>query len=491
MPAPDDRAEPISAADLAARHGPRYRSLVLLTVMLGTVSSVLSSTIVNVAVPDLIHHFGIGQERAQWVSAAFMASMTLAMLPTPWLLGRVGYRAAYVWAVGLLMVGGIVGGLAPWYELVLAMRVAEGLAAGVLQPIPSIIILRAYPPGAQGRAMGIFGFGVVLAPALGPSVGGLLVEHFGWRSIFFVVVPFCVLALWMARRYLPTTAPGGVRAGESAGPLDVPGVVLATVAVLALLNGLVRLHDTTMGLAAALLAVSAAAFVGFVLRQRRSASPLLSPALFRHRAFAMGGVVAFTYGMGLFGSTYLVPVFMQTALSFPPSEAGAVLLPAGVVLAVTIPLAGRLADRVPPAWQVAVGLALLAASFVAMGAVGTGTALAWIAALTVVGRIGLGLTMPALSLASMRGLAPAELAQGASAVSLLRQLGGAVGVSVVGIFLEWRLHVHGTAPGAALLGFRDTFWLVAAFVLLAVAAAWRMGGGDAKPDGDGRARGAG
>jgi predicted MFS family arabinose efflux permease len=267
-----------------------------------------------------------------------------------------------------------------------------------------------------------------------------------------------------------------VRAGASGEPLDVIGVVAASVAVLALLNGLVRLHDRTLHVAIALLVLSAAAFAAFVLRQGRSAAPLLSLALFRKRAFAMGSVVAFTYGMGLFGSTYLVPVFMQTALSFPPSEAGAVLLPAGIVLALTIPLAGRLADRMPPAWQVAGGLALLAASFVAMGAVGPGTAIVWIGLLTIVGRIGLGLTMPALSLASMRGLVPAQVPQGASAVSLLRQLGGAVGVSVVGIFLEWRLRVHGDAPGAALLGFRDTFWLVAVFVSLAVVAAWRMGG---------------
>ncbi|MEI7445734.1 MAG: MFS transporter, partial [Burkholderiales bacterium] len=275
---PDPPApEPVvagSAAELAARHGPRYRQLVLLTVMIGAVASVLSSTIVNVAVPDLMRHFHIGQERAQWVSAAFMASMTVAMLPTPWLLERVGYRRAYMGAVALLAVGGTVGGLAPTYELVLAMRVAEGIAAGVLQPIPSIIILRAFPPGAQGRAMGIFGFGVVLAPALGPTVGGLLVEHFGWRAIFFVVVPFCALALGLARRYLPTTAPGGVPAGASGRPLDTLGVGLAAVAVMALLNGLVRLHDATTQSAWALLALAAVAFGAFLLRQRRSAAPL-------------------------------------------------------------------------------------------------------------------------------------------------------------------------------------------------------------------------
>lgn len=468
---------PIRAADLAARYGPRYPHWLLLTVMVGSVASILSSTIVNVAVPDLIRSFTIGQDRAQWVSAAFMAAMTIAMLPTPWLLERVGYRAAYSGAVTLLMAGGIVGGLAPWYELVLAMRIVEGVAAGVLQPIPAIIILRAFPPERQGRAMGLFGFGVVLAPALGPSVGGLLVEHFGWRSIFFVVVPPCIAALVLARRFLPTTGPGGVVPGEASVRLDLVSLALATVVVLGLLDGLVRLHDPTPWGAIAMLGAAAVALSLFLLRQRAGDAPLLSLELFRHRAFAMGGLVAFTYGMGLFGSTYLVPVFMQTALGFPPSEAGAVLLPAGLVLAATIPIGGRLTERVAAPWQIGIGLALLSGSLAAMGSVGPGTALGVLAALTVVGRIGLGLTMPALSLGAMRGVPPALVSQGASAISLLRQLGGAVGVSVVGIFLEWRLRVHGDLPGAALLGFRDTFWLVAAFVFAAVAAAARIGRG--------------
>ena len=472
---PANAPAPIGPEELAARHGPGYRRWVLFTVMVGTIASVLSSTIVNVAVPDLMRHFAIGQERAQWVSAAFMAAMTIAMLPTPWLLERFGYRASYVAAVVLLMAGGLVGGLAPRYELVLAMRIVEGVAAGVLQPIPAIIILRAFPAGAQGRAMGVFGFGVVLAPALGPTIGGLLVEAFGWRSIFFVVVPPCLAALWLARRYLPTTAPGGVPAGAGGRPIDAAGVAFATVAIVALLNGLVALHDPTPWGALALLGTAAAATAAFLVRQRRARAPRMSLGLYSHPAFAMGSVVSITYGMGLFGSTYLVPIFMQTALGFPPSEAGAVLLPAGLVLAATIPLAGRLADRVRPARQVGVGLALLAASFVAMGAVGPGTALGTLVALAAIGRVGLGLTMPALSLASMRGLAPAEIAQGASAVSLLRQLGGAVGVSVVGIFLEWRLRAHGAASGAALPAFRDTFLLIAAIVAMAVLAARRMG----------------
>jgi EmrB/QacA subfamily drug resistance transporter len=467
-------ASPHSLAALAARYGERYRWRVLLTVMIGSIASIMSSTIVNVAVPDLMRHFSLGQERAQWVSAGFMAAMTMAMLPTPWLLARFGYRHTYVGAVGLLLVGGVVGGLSQHYELVLAMRVAEGLAAGVLQPIPSIIILRAFEPGTQGRAMGIFGFGVVLAPAVGPSVGGVLVEHFGWRSIFFVVVPFSLWAIAMAQRYLPVSAPGGAAPGAERKPLDLPGLVLAAVTVLCLLNGLVHLHDAGKGLALGLLLAGLAGLVVFLWHERRTPHPLLQLRIFASRPFAMGGLVAFIYGMGLFGSTYLVPVFMQTALKFAPSAAGAALLPAGLVLAGVIPLAGRLADRIAPHVLVTLGLGLLAASFVLMASVDHGTALAVLMTWAVIGRIGLGCVLPSLSVGAMRGLEEADISQGASAVNFLRQLGGATGISIVGIFLEWRLRVHAAAGQPPLAGFAETFWLVAAFSALAMAAAWRM-----------------
>src|SRR6185369_2674529 len=249
------------------------------------------------------------------------------------------------------------------------MRVAEGLAAGVLAPIPSIIVMRAFDSGQQGRAMGIFGFGVVLAPAVGPSVGGILVEAFGWRSIFFVVLPFCAWALWLARRYLPHAAPGGIEPGSQTRPLDFVGLALVTAAVLALLNGLVSLHGRTATTGLWLLGASGVLMAVFVAHLRRAAHPLIDLRLFASGAFAAGSCVAFIYGMGLFGSTYLVPVFMQSALHFPPSQAGAVLLPAGFVLAGTIPLAGRLADRFAPRGLVALGVTLLAASFALMATV--------------------------------------------------------------------------------------------------------------------------
>jgi MFS family permease len=231
-------------ASLQAHHGPRYRWLLLLSVMIGTMASIMSSTIINVAVPDMSRFFGLGQDRLQWVSSGFMVAMTVSMLTTPWLLSRYGYRKTYSWAMLLLLAGGMAGGLSSHFNLVLVARVAEGLAAGVVQPIPAIIILRAFASNEQGRASGIFGMGVVLAPAIGPSVGGLLVDWFGWRSTFFMVVPFCLASLYMAQRFIPAVNPGDASANAAGkATLDWRGLVLATVATLCLLNGMVTLQS--------------------------------------------------------------------------------------------------------------------------------------------------------------------------------------------------------------------------------------------------------
>ncbi len=446
--------------------------------MIGTVASIMASTIVNVAVPEMAREFGLGQERAQWLSAGFLGAMTLSMLTTPWLLERYGYRHTYFGAVALLMAGGVVGGFSPWFDLVLVMRVAEGLAAGVLQPIPAIIILHAFAAGERGKAMGLFGFGVVLAPAVGPSVGGILVEWFGWRSIFFVVTPFCLLAMAMAVRYLPIGAPGGGPVTRRGGSLDVVGLGLVALAVLTLLNGMVYLTAATLSLGLALIGCSIVATVGFILHQRRGAKPLMALGLFAHQPFSMGGLVAFIYGMALFGSTYLVPVFMQDALHLPPSQAGAVLLPAGIALALTIPIAGRLADRIVVSRLVSVGLVLLAASFFLMLGVGTATGLLLITLWAVIGRIGLGFVLPSLNLGSMQGLPDVLISQGSSTINFLRQLGGALGIGLVGNVLEWRLRSH---PGQALSAYHETFALVGLITACAVVAAWRMDGGSRAP----------
>ncbi len=469
---------------MRARYGPRFRWLLLLSVMVGTMASIMSSTIVNVAIPDMSQHFTLGQERAQWVTSGFMVAMTVSMLTTPWLLARYGYRRTYVGTMLLLLAGGIVGGFANSFAVVLGARVAEGLAAGVVQPIPAIIIMRAFEPHEQGRASGIFGMGVVLAPAIGPSVGGVLVDLFGWRSIFFMVVPFCLASLWMAYRYVPVTAPGGGAANRKGATLDWRGLLLGGAGTLCLLNGMVALHGGAPVEAGLLLGGALLALVVFLAWQRRMAAtgrePLMNLALFGYRPFAMGSIVAFIYGTALFGSTYLLPVYMQLGLGLSASYVGSILLPAGFVLAVTIALVGRLADRHPTWLLVSIGLGLLALSFALMLTVTLSSAIWLLVLWAILGRIGLGFILPSLNLGSLRALSSDLISQGSSAINFVRMLGGAIGVSLCGIVLEWRLAAHGdslaqaASSPARLAAFNESFLMLAALCVLAMFAAWRL-----------------
>ena len=468
---------------LRLRFGARLRWYLLLSLMLGVMASVMSSTIMNVGIPDMSRHFALSQESAQWVSSGFMVAMTVSMLTTPWLLARYGYRRTYVGCMVVLLAGGLAGGMASTYPLVLLARVAEGLAAGIVQPIPFIVIQRAFEPHEQGRASGIFGMGVVLAPAIGPSIGGVLVDWFGWRSIFFMVVPLCALAIGLAYRFVPTSAPGGAAAVRGDG-LDTKGLVLGTAGTLCLLNGLVQLRGDTPQQAWALLGLAALAFAVFVWWQKRIAvsgrEPLMNLALFGYRQFAMGSLVAFIYGMALFGSTYLLPVYMQVGLQLSASKVGAILLPAGIVLAVTISAVGRLADRHPTWLLVGTGLLLLSASFGLMLLLRLDSPLWPLVAITVVGRTGLGFILPSLNLGAMRPLDKALISQGASSINFLRMLGGASGVSLCAVLLEWRLAVHGdnlsnpVSSAARLAAFDEVFAMLAALCAVAIFAAWQL-----------------
>jgi predicted MFS family arabinose efflux permease len=191
-------------------------------------------------------------------------------------------------------------------------------------------------------------------------------------------------------------------------------------------------------------------------------------------------VVAFIYGTALFGSTYLLPVFMQLGLHLSPSHVGAIMLPAGLVLGLTIPLVGRMADRQPTHWLVMTGLALLALSFGLMVLMRLDSALWILVAFTILGRIGLGFILPSLNLGAMRPLDKSLISQGSSAISFVRMLGGAAGVSLCGIVLEWRLSAHGASLQASAQGsdrmaaFGETFLMLSGLCVLALVAAWQL-----------------
>jgi predicted MFS family arabinose efflux permease len=260
--------------------------------------------------------------------------------------------------------------------------------------------------------------------------------------------------------------------------------VLGTVGTLCLLNGMVQLHGGAPALAAALLAGTVVAFGIFLWWQQRlgeqGGAPLMNLSLFQYRQFAMGSLVSFIYGTALFGSTYLLPVYMQSGLDLSAAYVGTILMPAGLVLAVVLAGVGRLADRMPASLLVSTGLALLAASFALMATISLGSSIWWLVAWAILGRIGLGFILPSLNLGAMRGLDKGLISQGVSAINFLRMLGGAAGVSLCGIVLEWRLAAHGdsfanpvTSP-ARLAAFNESFWMLAALCALAIVAARQL-----------------
>lgn len=440
----------------------------MLVVALGIIAAVLSATSFNVAIPALMEEFALGQERVQWAVTGFMGAMTLAMLPTPWLLDRFGFRSCFLTALAVLALASVAGSVSPSFGFLVAMRVVQGAAAGLLQPLGILAVMRLFPLHAQGRASGMLGFGIVLAPATAPALGGMLLDHFGWTAIFWLSLPFCLIAGIAALFLLP------VAEERTAKPFDWRGVVLLALATLASIEAVAALqHSGAWSLTAVLPAAGAVLGFGvFAWHSGRAAAPIIQPALFANRAFAMGNVVAFVYGFGLYASTYLIPVFMLTALGYSATEAGAALLPAGVVLAVCIPIAGRLADRYAPQKVTVAGLLVLGASFVLLAAYGGGISHGKLIAFIIVGRIGLGMILPSLNLAGLRGMARHQLGQASMVISYARQLGGVLGVAICAVFVEWRLSVM--EPEAAAQAFAQSFVLLTAVFGVAFVAALGM-----------------
>lgn len=469
-----------SAAAGQAEQGDRFRWLVLVTVTVGVIASLISSTIFNVAIPTLSQEFGLGQARAQWVASIFMLTTTVAMLVTPWLLSRFGYRTSFLCALAVMLLSAIGGGLASDFELVLVARAVGGFAAGVIQPLPAIIIMKSFEKHEQGRANGIFGMGSVLAPAIGPSLGGILVEMAGWRSMFFFIVPFCALALFMGLKFM--SAASSENFGNKKQPLDWTGLSLATLGTLLLLNGLVTLKDGVVSseLAVAMLLLSVVCLVSFVFWQLRLISlgraPLMDLRLFACGPFAAGCLVSLVYGAALFGLTYMLPVFMQLGLEFPAAVVGTPMLPAGLILGAVMALAGKNTERVSADVMVIAGLMVMAASFMMTGIQQPGTSIWWLIIFTVISRIGLGIMLPSLMLGSMRPLDKDLIAQGASVFAYVRVLGGTAGVSLCGILIDWRGNTHGSGQGMSLGldAFRDTYMLLSILCVLAAFFAFRL-----------------
>ncbi|MDX1458266.1 MAG: MDR family MFS transporter [Marinobacter sp.] len=453
---------------LKARHGERWRWLAVCTVMLGTMATVLSATVVNVALPDIMSEFGIRQGTAHWLATGFIAAMTTTMLASSWLLDHFGLRKTLMVAMFAFTIVSVLGGFSATAESLIGARIAQGALAGLMQPMAMYLVFRVFPRERRGQAMGIYGMGVILAPALGPVLGGFLVDQLDWRYVMFAPAPVTLFGVFMAWRFLPLPV-----SRPAPYPFDLPGLLSLGVAVAASLDALNRLQShqdqVTWMVAEALVAL--VALVVFVVRERRAAHPLLNLSLLRRPSFVYANIGALALGLSLFGSTYLIPLFVQSALGYSATGAGLLMLPAGIALGVTFPLAGRMADHYSARALIVLGIGLFGLSALLFAVSNLTLAFGWLALWAVLGRIGLGFMLPALSTGALNPLETHELGAGSSVINFARQLGGAYGINAVALTLEFGEHSGGLPTLSA---FHTAWWLVAVFVALAAIPVWRM-----------------
>lgn len=452
---------------LVQRYGEQYKWMVLLIIGVGTIAGVLCTSSFNVAVPALTHAFHLGQDHVQWAMTAFLAAMTIGMLPAAWWLERFGLRRVFMTTLCLLIAASVAGFYAHTFVQVVIARLVQGLAAGVLQPLGVMALMRLFPPNIQGRASGVLIVGIAFTPAVAPSISGWLLDQFGWHAIFLLGVPFAVIALGCAWQWLPTPRQRVIK------PFDWPGLGWLSAATIGLVEFVSSLHHSglmslwTWGQAS----LTVLSMWCYLRHARRLPHAIIQLHLFNRPTFSRGTLVAFAYGFGLYASTYLIPVFLQNAMAYSATDAGLLLLPSGLALVLTIPLAGRMADQYSPRRITLAGLIVFGVSFLGFALVAEQVHYWQIITATVVGRIGLGLILPALNLATLHEMEPHQLGQSSVVVSYARQLGGVVGVTMMAVFMEWRERV--LAPDA-FAAYAQGFLLLSVVFAMAMVAALGM-----------------
>jgi len=437
-PEPDPETETIAV--LSARYGAtRYRWLVVSACLAGTLGMVLSSVSMNVAIPSVMGAFGVGQDKAQWVATGYLATMVIGMLLNSWLVAALGQRLTFLVIIAVFLVGSVVGAFATSIDMLIFSRVLQGVPAGVMQPFCMMVNFQVFPPERRGTAMGIFGMGVVLAPVFGPLLGGVAIDTMGWRYIFAMPLPFVAVALAMGSIFLPQKS-----AKAPLPKFDWTGLIILVAALGLVLSALTSgqrlgwLSDAVMGRGV----LGMVAVTAFVWWEGKAVRPLLDFSLFRNPRFACAMGVSFIFGICLFGSSYVVPVFAQTVQGYTAMRAGGLLALGGSVMVVMFPISGRVSDSLPPQWLILSGLFIFGFGFVLMHSVDVNTSFMLMAAISAFTRIGLSWVLTPLNATALRYVPPEKLASASSNSNFFRQLGGGMGIAVLVAILETRTSFH-------------------------------------------------
>ncbi|MGE0256618.1 MAG: DHA2 family efflux MFS transporter permease subunit [Alphaproteobacteria bacterium] len=440
-------AEPLVVRDRSGARvvTPGYRVLVIVAGLLASLDGGAAVTIVNVAVPDIMGTFGVGQDQAQYLATGFLAAMTVGMLLTDWLIRAFGQRDVYLVTVGVFAAGCVIGGTAESFLVVVLGRCLQGLGGGILMPMSMMTLFLVFRPEERSKAIGLVGLTFTFGPGVGPWLGGVAVDAFDWRFTFFVVLP----VLFVSAVFAAIALPGRDDRLPPKG-FDWTGLGLISVFMGATLTGLSngQLRGWDSDFVLGLLGTGALSLAVFIGWELIATDPLLDIRIAVRRRFITAVALTGMLGIMMFGSLYLLPVFLQLVQGFTPTHTGLVMLPGGLLLGVLVPLVGFYGTRLRGDWLVCAGFALSAVTIWLTGLFDANVGFWTVMLVIIVMRVGNSVIFPPLTAQIFADLKPHEIGAANGALNFIRQAMGVFGLNLLALLLEQRTAFYANAVAA-------------------------------------------
>ena len=426
--------------------------------------TILDTTIVNVALRTLGHDLHSSISQIQWVVTGYLLSLAAVIPVTGWAARRFGAKRVYMTSLVLFTVGSALCAMASSTTTLVLFRVLQGVGGGMIMPVGQLIMAQVAGPQRMGRVMGIVSMPAMLAPILGPVVGGAILQNLHWSWIFLVNLPVGAVAFAAAWRTIPNTESG------HAGPLDVVGLALRSSASTALVYGLSQLGGSS-SLTAPIVVVPIIAGVAlagvFCRHALRVEHPLLDVRLYANRVFGAASLTTFGLGAALFGAMILVPYYYQAVRHESVIATGLLTGPQGLGMLLVMPLSGRLSQRFGGGRVAIVGVSILCLGTIPLAFVGAGTSIVSISLVLLLRGIGIGFSfMPAMT-AAFASLRHDQLSDATPQLNVLQRIGGAIGTAVLAVVLQ---RASGHAPSTAKLAgaFDTAYWWSLGIALLSL-----------------------
>jgi EmrB/QacA subfamily drug resistance transporter len=426
---------------------------VAVVTVLGTIMSVLDTTIVYVALDTLHHRLRIPLADTQWIISGYLLALATVIPLTGWTTRRFGARRVYLTSLMVFTAGSALCGIAGSAAALVAFRVIQGIGGGMIMPVGQMILAGVAGPTRMGRVMSVTGVPTMLAPILGPTIGGLILASASWRWIFFVNLPIGGVAFVLARKILPSDSGYGPRRR-----LDIGGLLLMATGMPLLTYGLTQIGnagaiDATTVLVP--LIVGTLLIVGFVWRCTRTSAPLLDMRLYRHGTYAAASAVLFFLGGALAGSLILLPLYYQQIRHLNTIDTGLLLAPQSIGMVLVMPFVGRLTDRLGAGPLVVPGVAIMTLATVPLGLLSAQTNYVWLSLVLTIRGAGVGLAiMPAFA-AAFAALDRGKLPDAAPQMNVVMRLGSSIGVAVLTVVLARAIASDPRAPASA---YGTAFW---------------------------------